>query len=474
MIKRIKTGIDGLNEVIEGGFPKGSLILLAGEPGTGKTVFSIQFLTKGCELGEPGVYASFAEAKDTLINNSFRHLGVDLAKFEAEGKLKVLDFTAMREEAVSTILEMILREVEALKAERLVIDSFSAIAQAFKEPIEVRIIVNTVLDRIARGMGCTTVMVEEIPISESKIGLGMEEFVADGVLKLRAGELDGRLLRDLEMLKLRGTRLCERKLIFTLEKGFKAFPPFKPKPIEKPRRFQPTPDLPNKYSTGSKDLDKVLDGGFNKGETVLLEIGERISIGEYHLVLVPIMLNFIAQGRGILLIPSPGVDAEKARAIGLSYGLTDDEINRLLRVCEPRSLGEDKPYSIKFDLENLWEAYSKYVKLEEDLRRVTGQPVICVTSVNTLLSYFDEATCEKILSQDAIRIHKNEALGILVIKPGYEKLTIKLSSIATIHLKLVREHGCLLLYGLKPRTNLYAVEMDVSKGYPLPKLTPIV
>ncbi|MEM3475836.1 MAG: ATPase domain-containing protein [Candidatus Bathyarchaeia archaeon] len=474
MIKRIKTGIDGLNEVIEGGFPKGSLILLAGEPGTGKTVFSIQFLTKGCELGEPGVYASFAEAKDTLINNSFRHLGVDLAKFEAEGKLKVLDFTAMREEAVSTILEMILREVEALKAERLVIDSFSAIAQAFKEPIEVRIIVNTVLDRIARGMGCTTVMVEEIPISESKIGLGMEEFVADGVLKLRAGELDGRLLRDLEILKLRGTRLDERKLIFTLEKGFKAFPPFKPKPIEKPRRFQPIPDLPNKYSTGSKDLDKVLDGGFNKGETVLLEIGERISIGEYHLVLVPIMLNFIAQGRGILLIPSPGVDAEKVRAIGLSYGLTDDEINRLLRVCEPRSLGEDKPYSIKFDLENLWEAYSKYVKLEEDLRRVTGQPVICVTSVNTLLSYFDEATCEKILSQDAIRIHKNEALGILVIKPGYEKLTIKLSSIATIHLKLVREHGCLLLYGLKPRTNLYAVEMDVSKGYPLPKLTPIV
>ncbi|MBS7657975.1 MAG: ATPase domain-containing protein [Candidatus Bathyarchaeia archaeon] len=474
MIKRIKTGIDGLNEVIEGGFPKGSLILLAGEPGTGKTVFSIQFLTKGCELGEPGVYASFAEAKDTLINNSFRHLGVDLAKFEAEGKLKVLDFTAMREEAVSTILEMILREVEALKAERLVIDSFSAIAQAFKEPIEVRIIVNTVLDRIARGMGCTTVMVEEIPISESKIGLGMEEFVADGVLKLRAGELDGRLLRDLEILKLRGTRLDERKLIFTLEKGFKAFPPFKPKPIEKPRRFQPIPDLPNKYSTGSKDLDKVLDGGFNKGETVLLEIGERISIGEYHLVLVPIMLNFIAQGRGILLIPSPGVDAEKVRAIGLSYGLTDDEINRLLRVCEPRSLGEDKPYSIKFDLENLWEAYSKYVKLEEDLRRVTGQPVICVTSVNTFLSYFDEATCEKILSQDAIRIHKNEALGILVIKPGYEKLTIKLSSIATIHLKLVREHGCLLLYGLKPRTNLYAVEMDVSKGYPLPKLTPIV
>ncbi|MEM2776780.1 MAG: ATPase domain-containing protein, partial [Candidatus Bathyarchaeia archaeon] len=207
---------------------------MAGEPGTGKTVFSIQFLAKGCELGESGVYVSFTETRNMLIKNLSRHLGVDLAKLEAEGKLKVLDFTAMREEAASDILEMILREVEALKAERLVIDSFSAMSQAFKEPIDVRILVHTVLGRIVCGMGCTTVMIGEVPIGESKIGLGMEEFVADGVLRLRAGELDGRLFRDLEMLKLRGTRLCERKLIFTLEKGFKAFPPFKPKPIEKP------------------------------------------------------------------------------------------------------------------------------------------------------------------------------------------------------------------------------------------------
>ncbi|MEM2998812.1 MAG: ATPase domain-containing protein [Thermoproteota archaeon] len=477
LVERVETGIKGLDEVIEGGFPKGSLILLAGEPGTGKTVFSTQFLAEGAELGEPGVYVSFAEAEDTLIKNLSRHLDVDLAKLEAEGKLKVLDFTTMREEAVSSILEMILREVEALKAERLVIDSFSAMAQAFKEPIDVRIVVHTVLGRIARRMGCTTVMIEEIPVGEARIGLGMEEFVADGVLRLRAGELDGRLFRDLEVLKLRGTKLGEHRLAFTLEKGFKAFPPFKPKPIEKPRRFQPILDTAGKYSTGSKDLDKLLDGGFDNGEAVLLEIGERISIGDYHLVLVPMMLNFIAQGRGILLIPSPGVDAEKARAVGLSYGLTDDEINRLLRVCEPRSLsgggGEGKPYVVQFDLEDPWTAYSKYVGLEEELRQATGQPVICVTSVNTLLNYFDEATCEKIFGQDAARIRKHKSLGILVVKPGHEKLTMRLSSIATTHLKLVREHGCLILYAVKPRTGLYAVEVDYSKGYPLPKLTPI-
>ena len=128
MVERVETGAEGLDEVTEGGFPKGSLILLAGEPGTGKTVFSAQFLAKGAELGEPGVYVGFAESKATFVENFSRHLGVDLGRLEAEGKLKVLDFVAMRGEGVSALLEAILSEVHALKARRLVIDSFTAMA----------------------------------------------------------------------------------------------------------------------------------------------------------------------------------------------------------------------------------------------------------------------------------------------------------------------------------------------------------
>jgi len=476
LVERIKTGIEDLDEVIEGGFPKGSLILLAGEPGVGKTVFSMQFLVKGCELNEPSVYVSFAEAKNTLIENFSRHLGVDLAKLEAEGKLKILDFTVMKEEGVSAILEAILGEVKAFKAKRLIIDSFSAMAQAFKEPIDVRIIVHTILSRIVREMNCTTIMMEEVPIGRAEIGLSMEEFVADGVLRLRAGELDGRLFREMEIVKLRGVELKERKLAYTLKNGFKVFSPFKPKLIEKPRRFQPIPNPPGKYSTGIKDLDEILNGGFNEGDTILLEIDKNIAIFEYLLVLTPIVLNFIAQGRGALLIPSLGVDAEKARAIGLSYGLTDDEINRLLRIFEPRPLseGESKPYVMGFGAEDPWAVYSKYVEIEEELRQATNQPIISVSSANTLASYYGEAVCEKILGQEAIRIRKHRSLGIILMKPGYENLTRRLSSIITTHLKIVREHGCLLLYGLNPRTGLYAVEMDTSKGYPLPKLTPIV
>ena len=59
---RVPTGINSLDALIEGGFPRGSLILLAGNPGTGKTIFSMQFLFKGAEdYGESGIYVSFAE-----------------------------------------------------------------------------------------------------------------------------------------------------------------------------------------------------------------------------------------------------------------------------------------------------------------------------------------------------------------------------------------------------------------------------
>jgi circadian clock protein KaiC len=474
LVKKVKSGIEGLDEVIEGGFPRGSLILLAGEPGTGKTVFSIQFLVKGAELNEPGVYVSFAEAKNTLIENFSRHLGVDLAKLEIEGKIKILDFTAMKEEGIPTILESILAEVKTLNAKRLVIDSFSALAQAFKDPTDIRIVVHTVLSRIVREMDCTTVMVEEVPIGRAEIGLGIEEFVADGVLRLRAGELDERLFRDLEIVKLRGTRLSERKLAFTLEGGFKAFPPFKLKPIEKPSRFQPIPDKPDKYSTGVEDLDAIFNGGFSKGDAVLFEIASEVSMGEYHLIAAPTAVNFIANQRAVLIIPTVGVDAEKLRQLGLTYGLTNEEINSFLRVCMSRGWKKyEDPYIVFFDIKDPWEDYSKYIEIEEDLMQKTGQPIMHVTGVDTLTSYYDESTCVKIIGQEVIKVRKNKALSFILMKGGFDKLKRKLSPIATIHLKLTREHGCLLLYGIKPRTGLYAVEMDVSRGYPLPKLTPI-
>jgi hypothetical protein len=108
---------------------------------------------------------------------------------------------------------------------------------------------------------------------------------------------------------------------------------------------------------------------------MLLELDNKASMAEYHLIIVPIILNFMMQGRAVLLIPTIGVDAEVARGIGLRYGLTNEEINRFLRVCEvhPISGASDKPYIVVFDVKDPWKDYFKYLEIEKELMQMTGQ-----------------------------------------------------------------------------------------------------
>jgi len=465
-----------LDIILDGGFPRNSLILLAGNPGTGKTVFSAQFLYRGAvDYDENSVYVSFAENRETFFEN-MKAFGFDFESLEKKGKFSYLDLLTVKERAVPTILNLIIKETRKVKARRLVVDSYSALAQSFQEPIDVRIIVHTVLGKIVRDMGCTTLLIEEVPIGRTEIGFGIEEFVADGVIRLRTSELEGRLFRDLELLKLRGARLKERKLAFTLEGGFKVFPPFKPKPIKRPKRFQPIPDPPGMYSTGIKALDKALGGGLPKGFVMLLELDEKISTLIYHLFIAPMASNFVLQGRGVIDIPSSGVDpALFHKYIGV-YGGTEEEWRRYARIISVRSLKppEDFPNVIVVKGEDWREDLDKVLEASKQLTAETGQPNLSIVGVDTLITLYGEKHCEEILNLSATDARRAGAPLIAIVKAGFRKLAVKLSPIADIYLRLTMKHGCPLLYGVKPRTCLYAVEMDVSKGYPQPKLTPIL
>src|SRR5690348_948599 len=88
---RVGTGIPGLDELLEGGFPAGSLITLAGRPGTGKTIFASQFLYQGArEAAEPGMYVSMLEGRKAYLRNLAR-LGLDVAPLEKKGLFRFLE-----------------------------------------------------------------------------------------------------------------------------------------------------------------------------------------------------------------------------------------------------------------------------------------------------------------------------------------------------------------------------------------------
>ncbi len=85
-VERISTGISGLDALIEGGFPKGFTILIAGNPGTGKTVLTSHFLYNGLIKNENGLYVSFSEADYSFYKNTER-FGMKFREFQKQNRV---------------------------------------------------------------------------------------------------------------------------------------------------------------------------------------------------------------------------------------------------------------------------------------------------------------------------------------------------------------------------------------------------
>src|SRR6266545_4644102 len=163
---RIATGIPGFDEMLEGGFPAGSLISLAGRPGTGKTIFGSQFLFYGAkELKEPGMYVSMLEGRKAYVRN-----------------------------------------IDEYGIVRLVIDSFTAMTQAFERTGDLRVFTHMLLGKIVGGAGCTTLMITETAHTDVVSAVGIQEFIADGVIHFSLVPVTGDArVRYIEITKMRGT-----------------------------------------------------------------------------------------------------------------------------------------------------------------------------------------------------------------------------------------------------------------------------
>jgi circadian clock protein KaiC len=170
--------------------------MLAGNPGTGKTVFATKFLCTGiADYGEPGIYVSFGENKKTLIVNMATQFGPELEESLKSEKLRFLEYTVMTDVGLEAVLKSIVDEIRRVGARRLVIDSYSAMAPLFEKD-GARTVLHAVLGEIIRDAGCTTIVICEVPRGEMNLGSGVEEFVADGVMLLTVGRSMGGRLGD--------------------------------------------------------------------------------------------------------------------------------------------------------------------------------------------------------------------------------------------------------------------------------------
>lgn len=472
---RTPTGVAGLDPLIEGGIPGNSLILLAGNPGTGKTIFSLHFLQHGADkLGEPGLYVSFAEDRDTIASNMSRY-GLAIEKLEKEEKIKILDMITMREEGIAQTLEYILELIQSMKARRLVIDSFSAMAQAFRDKIDARIIIHTVLGKIVRKLGCTTLLIDEVPYGSDQIGLSVEEFVSDGVIVFRKVEKEGQRLREIDLLKLRGTEIKQNRYLFTLHERFRVFPPVMQPSMERPMSFKPISDSDDRFSSGCKDLDSLTGGGYPKGSAVLFEISEgagRPGWPYIGLSYMPILLNSISHRRGVIIIPKEGSDARTIRNVMVKC--VDPKLfDEYVRVLERRDTEPSEPYVIRIEGKSARDDLSRLISVAEALRdKSDGKPILMWVGLDRMEHMYDYDELMAMLSDGQINASHHGDLLIRRATLGCKSLT-EVSAMSAPHFKIADVNGAQVLFGIKPRFEPQNVEVDVSGNYYQIKLTPL-
>ncbi|MEM5843677.1 MAG: ATPase domain-containing protein [Candidatus Aenigmatarchaeota archaeon] len=203
MVERVKTGIPGLDDLIAGGFPQSSTILLSGVAGAGKTIFCLQFIYNGAYVyNEPGVYISLEEEPERLINYATEEFNWNFKELIDK---KMVSFVSAEMYSFEKLRDLIESEATKIKAKRLVIDPSTILGLYFEKTLEVR---KSILDltRLVKRLGCTTVLVSEIEEGSKKIsGLGVEEFVVDGIIILYYIKEAGFYTRGLCVRKMRAT-----------------------------------------------------------------------------------------------------------------------------------------------------------------------------------------------------------------------------------------------------------------------------
>ncbi|ACJ74623.1 hypothetical protein H17ap60334_08533 [Thermosipho africanus H17ap60334] len=214
-MKKVSTGIIGLDEILNGGIPEKNVVLLSGGPGTGKSIFSQQFLWHGLQNNEPGIYVALEE-HPIQVRQNMSQFGWNIKPFEEKGLFALIDaFTAgfgkskefekyiVRDlNDLHDFIDVLRQAIKDINAKRVVIDSVTTLY--LNKPTYARSIILQ-LKRVLAGTGCTSLLVSQVSIDERGFGGPGVEHGVDGIIRLDLDEIKGELKRSLLIWKMRGT-----------------------------------------------------------------------------------------------------------------------------------------------------------------------------------------------------------------------------------------------------------------------------
>ncbi len=503
MIKSIPTEIRQFLEK-EGG----SSLFLEGTAGTGKTTLGLQIIEI---IGEPdkSFYLSTRVSDQALYNQfpwledkEMRAQVMDASKmflqtiYEEEGEEESSELPESEkqkiesaQEFLSTVreagppeevdrtrlksldkkipgLERTYDRIDKVLPERplLVIDSIEGITH--KYDIDMEEFVTTIQKDLVENSNTNVIMILE---AKSRPDL---EYLVDGVVQMARYQIENRDVRETRLRKLRAIEIQQPAYLMSLKGGrFKCFEPYELEVMGE-REWEPVEAEDGKYSSGTEDLDELLNGGFGTGSYNVFEVKENVSNEEFFSMIRPMFLNFMAQDRGVLAVLTGGTHPENLRR-GLTRFIPEETFDKKFRIVEYLQSHSDKPYIMALGGKKGDQFRKSYKEGMESLRGPENKPIIDYVGLDTLEYLQGGEIAVKRLLENVAKTKNTDDVGIGILKPGLN-ISREIKNMADNYFVIDSINKTPCIYGIKPKTGLYAITTDEEKGTPYIEFKSIV
>ena len=427
-----------------------SSLLIRGAAGTGKTTLALRVLNQSGR--KQGVYISSRLSREKITSQ----LPPEKGRFKNE------QFVDLRFEDAASVLQKVTLARQNADVSGIVLDSWDAFANELEE-IE-RLKTEKMLLSFAVETNKHLVLVSEVPTASTM------DYLVDGVVELSRTELDGRVIREISINKLRGTVVDQYRHIVSLAGGeFVEYQPYSDPDYSKVRRLKPREDPKSAYSFGNSDMDRVF-GGLGPGTTFTFEYDENVPYGALRAIELCMIQNFLQLGRAALLLPLPGAFQEKLYDI-VSTAAGKAAVKQFSILNQAGSGSGSTAFPKGVTPRRMHDIVTK--SMTKSRRGSRDKGVLLVKCVSALENVFasDLDGLLQVMSERITSVQQSRDAYVLFLQSD-SPIRSRILSMSSNSAKIFTKNGTVLLAGVKPHTGIFVLENDENPI--IPTLSPVV
>ena len=442
----------------------GHVLLIQGSPGSGKTTFALEILNR--LEGRHKIYASSRVAPARLrMHFPWIDEVIDSMSGRRARASWIDELHDLRRVEPDTVFNQVLRLKHSKEKALLVVDSWEGAIRTTND--EGRKMLETAVLSELDESNVSVVLVAEEPKNAGTLG-----YLVDGIVTLDETELDGRRLRTIALNKLRGFKVSTKRGLFSLDGARFSLLPIgqRAEPSGSSKRLIPVSHPPHAFSLGSKDLDRVLGGHVSSGSFMLIDFESNVSPVDINGILNVMRANFINQNGPCFILPT-GAYSSSTVAESLSRYTGWEAIEHRVRIMEYNQNLPTKKWRVNLKgklLEDVKAVYSAW----QELRTITPHRMLNA-DVDKISEIYGEDLSDPVFSELGPSLRDDGALEIAIASRD-TKVRDEFLRTSDYHLKVRNADGSLVLYGVKPFTPIYGVDLNYDRGYPQLNLTQVV